>query len=630
MLHNPRKIPMLKRRMSSFFYKTRQNDSNTSLRQQSGALGFFGRGLKKLCFYIGALVLFSICMGILSATLFSGSSKSLPNDMILVFKITDPIGEAEHARSLADPFAAAGITIGNLIETLDRAKTDDRVRGLLVSLDNAGMELAHIEELRAAVKRFRASGKFAHIYTASFSDLGSGIGAYYLASAFDQIWLQPTGFVMMTGLSLEMPFARDVLDKVGAKPEFLHREEYKSAMEGMTNSHMSPANRESMQSILDDFSNRIFSDISEDRKIQRTVLAAQMDKGLITGNDALKAGLITNLDYDDVLVHTMRAKINGKPGLEKPPLVPVEDYYAATADSSSHKRNADVALVRISGTIVAGDEPEPGYATGDYIANAIMDAANDDTIKVIVMRVDSPGGSPSASETIRRSIVYAKEKGKKILVSMGPVAASGGYWIVVNADRIFAMPTTLTGSIGVIMGKFEVSELWKKIGVNWDSLTWGKNARLWSMNKPLDAGEREILNAAIDDTYASFISRVAEGRKMTREQVRAVAKGRAWTGTQASKNGLVDEIGGLDVTMDYAAKLVGASSRDDLKIRLIPEPLTPLEQLTHMLGQQVTAGQYPGEGSAVIKAIEPMLRQQDVMERIGPVQVYDMNLPLVH
>ncbi len=620
---------MIKRRMSSFFYHApRQDAANTPPRHSSGVLGFAGRALKKFCFFVGALVVFSIFMGLLSAAFFSRGSGSLPDDMILVLNVTDPIGETEHARSFADPFAAAGITIGDLIETLDKARKDDRVRGLLVSLDNAGMELAHIQELRDAVKRFRASGKFAHIYTASFADLGSGIGAYYLASAFDEIWMQPVGFVSITGLSLEMPFARDVLDKVGANPEFLHREEYKSAMENMTSNHMSAPNREAMQSVLDDFSTKIFTDIAKDRGLTRAALQTQLDKGLITGETALKSGLITNLDYGDVLIRDVRTKINGEKGLEKPPLVAVEDYYMATADHE-RKRGGNVALVRIAGEIVPGSDPEPGYATGDYIANAIMDAADDEAIKVIVMRVDSPGGSPSASETIRRSIVYAKEKGKKILVSMGPVAASGGYWIVVDADKIFAMPSTLTGSIGVIMGKFDISGVWKKIGVNWDALTWGQNARMWSANKPLSKSELEVLNIAIDDTYASFIGRVAEGRKMTKEEVRAVAKGRPWTGTQAKKNGLIDEIGGLDVALDYAAKLVGAPSREALKIREIPEPLTPLEQLAHMLNQQVLLGQYPGEGSAMMKAIAPLLRQQDVMERIGPVQAYDMSLPRV-
>lgn len=612
---------MIKRRIGSFFYKPTRAQDGAIVSRRRGILHFVGKIWKRAALAIGSVILFSILMGILVGMLLGGN-RSLPDEMILVLKVTDPIGESEHARSIADPLASAGITVGDLIETLDRARGDERVKGLIVSLDNAGMELTHIQELRNAIKRFRTSGKFAHIYTASFSDLGSGMGAYYLASAFDQIWMQPVGMVSITGLSLEMPFAKDALDKIGVNPQFLHREEYKSAMESFTNSHMSAPNRESMQSILDDFSKTIFDDIAADRKITSVKLQALLDKGLITGKDALKSGLIDKLDYADVLLEKTREKITGKKDSEEPDIVLVEEYADTTAPSKEHNPDANVALVRIAGEIVPGDEAEPGYATGDYIANAVMDAADDKKIKVIVVRVDSPGGSPSASESIRRSLVYAKKKGKQVIVSMGPVAASGGYWVTVDADHIFAMPTTLTGSIGVIMGKMEISNLWKKVGVNWDNLTWGKNARMWSMNAPMSESERASLNEAIDETYMSFLERVSKGRKMPVEKVREIAKGRAWTGNQAKANGLVDDIGGLDTALDYAAAQIGLKDRTKLDIRLIPEPLSPMEEIMHMLGSQVGMGQYP-------KAIAPFVKKMDVMDRLGPVQAYDLNVPVI-
>lgn len=618
---------MLKRRHGSFFYKTPKAAENTGA-PRLRIFHFIGKIFKRLSLVIGAVILFSLLMGLLVGMLFGGKD-DIPNEAVLVLNVTDPIGETEHARSLTDPLADAGITVGDLIETLDRARGDDRIKGLIVSLDKMAMELAHIQELRTAIKRFRTSGKFAYIYTASFADLGSGIGAYYLASAFDKIWMQPVGMLSITGLALEMPFAKDVLDKIGANPEFLHREEYKSAMESFTNSHMSAPNRESMQSILDDLSKGIFTDIAEDRKITAVKLQPLIDQGLLTGDAALKAGLIDRLDYADVLLRETREKITGEKDSEEPPLVMVEDYYDETSPSKEHNPNANVALVRVAGEIVPGDEPEPGMATGDYIAEAIIEAAEDKSIKAIVVRVDSPGGSPSASETIRRAIVYAKEKGKKIVVSMGPVAASGGYWVTVNAHHIFAMPSTLTGSIGVIMGKFEIAELWKKIGVNWDSLQWGENARLWSSNKPLSESERASLNDAIDDTYMSFLKRVSDGRKMPVEKVREIAKGRAWTGGQAKANGLVDDLGGLDTALDYTAAQIGLKDRTKLDIRLIPEPLSPLEELMHMLGTQVGIGVYPGKGGALIREVSPLMRKLDVMERIGPVQVYDINAPVI-
>lgn len=613
----------MKRPFNSLFFQSRQKSAEIS-RTRWNWLSIGGKILRKTCMALGAVVLFSLVMGFIAATILRGA-QSLPEEMILVLNVTDPIGESDVVQSFSDPFAAAPSRVSDLVAALDRAARDKRVKGLLLSLDAGGMELAHIQELRAAVKRFRAAGKFAHAYTASFADLGSGIGAYYLAAAFDEIWMQPVGMVSITGLALEVPFARGVLDKVGAKPEFLHREEYKSAMESFTNTGMSGPSRENLQSIMDDFSRQIFYDITEDRKIKKPDMQKLVDQGLITGKDALKAGLITKLDYGDKLLDHARETVTGKKDGEETPLIAIEDYADVTAAREYDIAEANAAFVHVTGEIVPGADPEPGFATGDYIASGIMEAAESDSIQVIVVRVDSPGGSPTASETIRRAIVYAKEKGKKVVVSMGPVAASGGYWITVDADHIFALPTTLTGSIGVIMGKFELSQLWKKVGVNWESIGWGENSRLWSINAPLKETERAALTTAIDATYDAFLERVAEGRNMEPGKVRELAKGRAWTGLQAVKNGLADDLGGLDTALDHAATLTGGKTRKDLRMVVLPRPLSPMEQLVSLLGGRVAMAQF-GYGSEIWNTLRPTVQQVRTLERLGPVQAYDPSL----
>ncbi len=612
-------MPM-KRRLGSYFYKSKTRPEEIT-RKRWNISRIVKKVLHRTCMVLGAAMLISIFLVFL-AGMFAGGAKTLPDSMVLAIDITDPIGETEHGRTLTDPLRAPGTTVQALIEALDRAAVDPRVHGILASLDNAGIDMAHIQEIRAAVKRFRASGKFAHIYTASFADLGSGIGAYYFASAFDEIWMQPVGLVSMTGLALDMPFGKGTLEKMGVTAQFLHREEYKSAMESFTNSEMSPANREMMTSILRDLSMQLFNDIAHDRNMPAPVLQAELDKGLIAGDAALKAGLITRLDYADVLVKEAQEKVSGGKENKEPDIVSIDDYHAAMFGEKKTSTGANVALVRVSGEIVPGDEAEPGMATGDYIAGAIDEAAENPTIKVIVVRVNSPGGSPSASETIRRAIVHAKEEGKKIIVSMGPVAASGGYWVSVNADRIYAMPSTLTGSVGVIMGKFELSGLWDKLGVNWDGVSWGKNARMWSVNAPMSETERAALNAAIDSTYGDFIDRVAEGRGMDKEKVRSIAKGRAWTGLQAKENGLVDEIGGLDASMEYAAELAGVKNRAQLKVIELPEPLTPLQQFMKLMDGQVSLGQ----DLSMLKSLAPVMRSVETIRRGGPVQAYDPDL----
>lgn len=614
----------MSRRFGSFFYQAKPAQAHAAVPQKhNGILSFVGGFIRKACLFLGAVVLFAIVMGVIAGAFFGGASPSdLPDKMVLVLNVTDPIGESETIRSMADPFAPAGLTAPYVIDALDKAAKDARVQGVLVSLDAGGMQLSHIQELRAAVKRFRLSGKFAHIYSASFADLGSGTGAYYFASAFDRIWMQPVGMVSLTGLSLEMPFAKKALGKLGASAEFLQREDYKSAMESFTRDSISPENREMMNSILRDFSSQIFKDIAADRGLTNEALKAVTDKGLLTGDDALAAHLITDLDYADALLDEVQGDRKGTKG--EVPLVSLEDYADATSKRVGLPA-ADVALVRVSGEIVPGDEAEPGYATSDYIAEGINRAAESKKIKVVVVRIDSPGGSPTASETIRRAIVKAKEKGKKVVVSMGPVAASGGYWVAVDADRIFAMPSTLTGSIGVLMGKFELSGLWEKLGIHWDTLSQGENAQIWSMNKKLSESERAALENAIDSTYDSFLTRVAEGRRMKKDDVRAVARGRAWTGLQAKERGLVDEIGGMDAALDYAATVAGVKERGKLKVIELPEPLSPWRQIMRMMGHSSSAAKIFGGGQIppAVREMLPLLHQARAMQRMGAVQAYD-------
>jgi len=615
----------MKRQIGSFYYKPKANAEGLHRRRWNWP-NIIWRAVKKTCTVIGAIVLFSICMGLLAGFLLGGGARHMPNDMILVFNVEDGIGETPVQMSLADPFTAQTLTVRELIETLDHAKHDKRVRGLLVSLDDSKIELAHIQELRKAIMEFRQSGKFAKIYTPSFADLGSGIGAYYFATAFDQIWMQPVGFLSITGISMEMPFAKGALDKVGAKAQFLHREEYKSAMESFTNTDMSPANREMMSSILDNLSGQLVSDITEARKLKADAFKAYMDKGLLSGEEAVKDGLIDRVDYADVLVDETREKITGKKDGDEPPLVLIEDYYDSLKHRLAKTGSKEVALVTISGEIIPGADPKPGYATSDYISQAIDDATDDDNIKAIVIRVDSPGGSPSASETIRRSIVKAKEAGKKVIVSMGPVAASGGYWLSVDADHIFAMPSTLTGSIGVIMGKFEVSALWDKLGINWDGLHWGQNSQMWSPNQPFNDAQLATMNEAIDNTYNGFIDRVAAGRHLKRDVVHALAKGRAYTGIQGLKLGLVDDIGGLNDALDYTAKQIGAKNRKGLNVIEMPKPLGTMEQLMMMLGQQAAIGKFFNSNSTLLNSFEPLAHRAQAMDHIGPFQTYDPDL----
>lgn len=582
----------------SFFYRPKPK-TKESMPSRWNIPAMIWGGIKKTCMVIGGVIVVSAILGMVLSTLIFGDKKTaLPKDMILMFNLSDGLVENAASPSLLDPFAFQSLTVRDMVAAIDHAATDEHVHGLILNVDGGGMEPAHIEEVRSAIKRFRSAGKMTKAYSPSYGEAGgTGLGTYYLASAFEEIWMQPVGFVSLAGINLEMPFLKDFFDKLGIRAEFLKREEYKNAMETFTDSKMSPASREMMQNIVDDLASHMTKAIAVSRKMSVPQVHAFMDHGMFTDAQALNVKLIDRLDDGHTLVAEWKKKISGNPDDEKISLVDMSEY----ASHMPVVQGKDVAVVYVSGMIVPSDD-NGASAAADRIAEALSDVADDKRFSAVVLRVDSPGGSPTASETIRRAVVRAKQKGKRVVVSMGAVAASGGYWVSADADKIFANPSTLTGSIGVVMGKPDLSGLWTKLGVGWDGASLGTNSGLWSPNKAFSSEESKLINAHLDSTYDAFLTRVAAGRKMDKESVRQVAKGRAWTGAQAVKIGLVDELGGLDVAMDDVAKGMGLTDRHDLNPVILPAPETPIEQFMAALHGQVMVGK-------ILKTLSPVIDQ---------------------
>lgn len=534
------------------------------------------------------------------------------------------------------------------MEALDQAANDSRVQGIYADMESAGYALAHIQEMRAAIKRFRKSGKFAYIYSTSYGEAG-GLGAYYLASAFDEIWMQPLGTVSLPGLSAEMPFLRGVLDKVGVKPEFFQRKNYKTAYEGMTNKEMSKYNREMTEQMIGDIAAILEEDISADVPAVKGKFKKLVDHALFTAPEAKKAGIVHQVAYADMLQQKVSEKLTGKKDGDVS-YVDLGTYFGHIAQAgeanplmpskmgshkgvSVQKSGKGIGLVYASGMIVPREASagaaspmgmlDDGIAAADKISGALLDAALDDSIGIVVLRVDSPGGSPVASETILRAVAQVQAQGKKVIVSMGPTAASGGYWISAYADRIFVLPTTITGSIGVLGGKFSTQQLWKNLDVNWDGVVWGKNAGLWSMNKPFSESQSERINAMLDDVYVNFIARVAKGRKMSPEAVEKIAGGHVWMGKRAVEIGLADEIGGLDRALDYAAQELGLKSRAQARVAVFPKPLTPLEQLLEILQGQAEIDSFSGAQSLVREFLRPVVLELEMARNPQNFGVYN-------
>ncbi len=569
----------------------------------------------------------------------------LPKEMVLYLEIDGDIPDQPGDVNFSQPFSQSVDTLRNYIDAIERAEKDPRVKGIYAMIKGGGMSVVHAQELRKALKNFEASGKFSYIFASAYDQ---GLGSYYLASAFDEMWMQPMGVVMISGISAQVPYLRRVLDKIGVYPQIYKRKEYKSAFDTFTESKMPEESRRETKTLIEDIALTLGADISVDLDMTPEVFKGLIDKGLFMDQEALEAGLIDVLDYEDVLIEKITEQVTGDPKDKKLAYVKFDSYISEMVKGAGYnpKRakaaalNAEtIALVYAQGMIVEKSSSRASAQSTDIqspfnrenvvaaedIAPVLLEIAEDERYKAVVLRIDSPGGSPVASETILRAIQKVQEAGKSVTVSMGSTAASGGYWIASSADQIFAMPTTVTGSIGVIGGKFSLAKLWEKLEVNWDEVSWGEKAGMWSMNQPYNKAEAERVNAMMDNVYSSFIKRVAKGREMSEADVEEVARGRIWSGQRAVTVGLADQIGGLNDALDYAAVQLGGENRRDVFVDILPRPLTPIEQLIKLLEGQVQAGQalrvQAGLLGSVMAQLREMLQEQQALS--NGVAVYE-------
>jgi protease-4 len=556
-------------------------------KSQNPILKWLGR------FFMGvgimAFISFAIALITLSSMMRGGEKvEPLPNQFALVFNFDGSIPDfVDRTSFIVQLFPHKTSSLHDFLVVLDQAKTDDRVTSFVAKLNDGEYSLTQIETIREAVLDFRESGKKAYIYAETIGGLSNGLAEYWLASAFDEIWVQPVGMVSVTGLRIEQPFIKDALDKVGVNMQLEQRKLYKTAAEMYTRSDMSDENKESLTAMTDVIMTKILNDITNERGFPPLYAKKMIDQSPMTLSNAQMKGMITNAGYADELEEDVK---QGKDKSFK--FVGFSRYKMDMVKTPS--RSEAVAVIRIDGMILDEDVYAKGndffamglpsqIAAADEIARSIMNAADDETLKVIILRINSPGGSPSASETIRRAVVRAKEKGKYVIASMGDMAASGGYWIAVNADEIIASDLTITGSIGVYGGKPDLSELWNKIGVNWGVIEYGQNAGMWSVNTPYSETELRRLSAMMDEIYKEFVDRVVDGRGMNIIAVEKAAKGRAWIGQDAQSLGLIDRSGGLKVALSRAAQKTDVKSWRHLNIRLLPNINDPWADIADLI-----------------------------------------------
>jgi len=478
------------------------------------------------------------------------------------------------------------LALREAVSALHRAAEDPRVAGLIARVQLPAAAAGPVQELREAVAAFTAVKP-----SLAWAETYPGTLSYYLASAFGEVWMQPSGTVGLIGFATNALFLRDALDKAGIEAQFVARGEYKSAANLFTQDRYTDAHREADTRLLESLRGQVWQAIADSRNIGQDALDGLADQAPLLRDIAVESGLIDRVGFRDEAYARIAELVGAKDispdtgdadGDDAPSRLYLSRYARATGPGGPARPSmpgrgpkSTIAVVTVAGPIVSGRGGSrlpfgSSNAGGDTIAAALREAAHDDSVSAIVLRVDSPGGSVTASETIWREVKKARERGKPVVASMGAVAASGGYYVSMGADAIVANPGTITGSIGVVTGKLIARDLKDRLGVGSDSVRTNANADAWSVNAPFTPEQHAQVEAEADLFYNDFVQRVAQGRHLSVEAVEAVARGRVWTGADALDHGLVDELGGLRAAVRRAKVLAGLD--EDAKARLVGYP----------------------------------------------------------
>ena len=523
---------------------------------------------------IMTLVVFLIFMGIIAAST-SKEVVEVNENSLLVAKFNKQIIDRADKNPLSKLMSGSlafndVMGLDQILKDLEKAKADDNIKGIFLRLSNVPSGSATLGEVRDALLDFKTSGKFIYAYADIFTQK-----SYYLATVADSIFMTPEGMFMFTGLSAEATFYKNALDKIGIEMQVVKHGSYKSAAESYTREDLSDENREQIEGYVGSIWNKMVSDISESRGIPVEKLNQYADELVSIENDKLvETGMIDGLIYYDEMLSLMKKKL----GVEEKSDMEAIGFSSYGDVPSKEKKEVGrdkIAVIYAMGMVVDGNAGE-GYIGSERIAKAIRKARRDNSVKAIVFRVNSGGGSVVASDVIyREALLAAKEK--PFVASMGDVAASGGYYIVAPADTILASPSTITGSLGVIFSIPNMKELMNdKLGVTTDVVKTNKHADIYSVFDPLDPQERLFIQKSVDDAYENFISLVAEGRNKSYDEIDAIAGGRVWGATDALELGLIDMFGGMKKSIEVAAEMAGLENYRIQSLPKLDDPLTAL------------------------------------------------------
>ena len=571
------------------------------------------RGVRFVLMFIMLAVLVSTA-GLVMMFLLVGRGPAIPSAATLVLRPGGELQEVPPDDVVGQVFGRDVKTVHGFVENLRKAQRDPRVRSVLLMPSTLSLPYwGKVQELRDAVLEFRKSGK----KVIAFLEFG-GDREYYLASAADRVYLLPTSPLDLTGVASYEIFLRGALDKIGAYPDFLHIGDYKTAVNQLTETEMTPAHREMSESLNRDMYDQLIRGIAEARKKSEQEVRALIDQGPFVPEAALRHGLVDDLAYEDQIDDRVPELRDGGREIRR---LEGTDYQRVRPADVGFRPDARIAIVYAVGTIVSGKsafDPINGAVVGsETIVEQIRRIRDDRSIRAIVLRVDSPGGSSIASDVIWRELMITRDqdRSRPLVVSMSDLAASGGYYIAMPAQAIVAHPATLTGSIGIYTGKFALAGTMEKIGVSTETVKSGENADIYSPFAPFSPSQRARVQDYMQGFYENFVEKAAESRKMTPEQIDAVAQGRVWTGRQAREHGLVDELGGLQTAIRVAQERAGIDPDADVELVVYPPRRSIYEALTAQFGAgagwSLLAGQAERQALAALTAPARLFRRNE-------------------
>jgi protease-4 len=536
------------------------------------------RGLAILFTLLAVAVVLSLTAFVALYFVF-GREPSVPSRAVLRLELGGDLPESAPGDVFTYVRGARTPTVRSVVDTLHKAKLDKRIAGLLLQPTGFGSPYwAKVQEIRDAVRDFRTSGKPVYAYLENADERN-----YYLATAADRIFLMPSTTLDVTGVVTYAVFLRGTLDKIGAEADMHHIGQYKTAVNTFTETTYTPAHREMDQSLNRDLFEQIVRGIAEGRKMTDAEVRSLVDQAPLLPEAALKAALVDVIAYEDQALDALKQDRHVTEVIEG------DDYARVSPTSVGLNRGPRIAVIYASGAIAGGRggfDPLNGETLGsDTLIDAIREARKDRSARAIVLRIDSPGGSATASDAIWRELMIARQErqDRPLIVSMGDLAASGGYYIATPGQAIVAQPSTLTGSIGIFGGKIVTGGTYEKLGAHIESTSIGRNAEIESPSRPFSASESQKLDEQLRAFYDGFLHKVAESRHTTPEKIDAIAQGRVWTGRQAKDNGLVDELGGLDRALALAKERAKIPEQSGVEVVTYPRAKSFYEMITQGL-----------------------------------------------